>query len=123
MRKNSVSDWLTLLSRTAGNWSKFIPLVEQLTKWLSANRTTAVWIVIILLLLVLLSGCAAPTKQPYQRLPPQAQPRPVPEYSGKTYRDVILHLIELRESNLSCEADKAVIRQVMEPSPAREGDK
>ena len=71
---------------------------------------TAALIGLFLMGCLALSGCAPRTVRP--TLPPQADPRPVPQFQGKTYRDVILYVIELKESCQASEADKAAIRRV-----------
>ncbi len=72
--------------------------------------TTVALIALTLLILVTCSGCAPRTVRP--SLPPQADPRPMPLYDGKTYRDAFGYLIEVREWGMSCESDKAAIRDV-----------
>lgn len=59
-----------------------------------------------------LMGCAPQTRIVRPPLPPQAQPREVPSFQGQTYRDVILYVIELKETAQQSEADKAAIRRV-----------
>lgn len=65
-----------------------------------------------LLLLLMCSGCQPRTVRP--ELPHQADPRPLPPFNGKTYRDALQYIPELREAFLACEADKRTIRKVME---------
>lgn len=60
-------------------------------------------------LLLTLTGCAQKTVRP--SLPAQADARPLPKWKGKTYRDLILYIGELRESCMASEADKAAIRE------------
>lgn len=67
--------------------------------------------VIFLVLLSTLSGCAPRVVKP--SLPAQADPRPMPKFKGKTYRDALMHIPELREAFLSCEADKLAIRKAL----------
>ena len=67
-------------------------------------------ILMVLTLAMCCAGCAPRTVRP--SLPPQADARDMPAYDGQTFRDAILYLIEVREWGMSCEADKAVIRQV-----------
>lgn len=75
--------------------------------------TTVVLIASCLLLLALCSGCVTKTvRTPLPPLPSQADPRPLPRFTGSTYRDSILWSIEVRESFMSCEADKSVLRKV-----------
>lgn len=75
-------------------------------RWL----TMGVLIGCCLLLLVMCSGCTPRTIRP--PLPPQAEPRPMPQFTGQTFRDSILWSIEVREWGMSCEADKGAIREV-----------
>lgn len=70
----------------------------------------AALIVGFLILCFVLCGCSPRMVRP--SLPPQADPRPVPEFEGRTYRDVLLYVVELRESCQASEADKAAIRDV-----------
>lgn len=74
---------------------------------------TAVWIALCLLLFWMLCGCT-PVKKggSIPPLPPQADPRPMPRFTGNTFRDSILWGIEVREWGMSCEADKSVLRRV-----------
>ncbi len=85
-------------------------LIERLGLWPPFLMTIAS-AVACLLLLSTLSGCQPRVVRP--SLPQQADPRPLPEFKGKTYRDALLHIPELRESFLACEADKAAIRKAM----------
>lgn len=68
--------------------------------------------VLIGLLVVMLCACSPRVVRP--SLPPQAEPQQVPQFEGKTYRDVLLYVIELREACYASEADKAAIRYVYE---------
>ncbi len=104
---------LGLLKRaelTLSNWllraDKPLALLAVLPKPL----VTIVLIALCLLFFVLLSGCSPRTVKP--SLPPQADQRPIPDFEGQTYRDVILYVIELREGFQSCEADKTTIRSL-----------
>ena len=47
-------------------------------------------------------------------MPPQANARAVPDFNGRTHRDVLLHAIEVKEGWLACEAEKKVIRKLYE---------
>ena len=71
---------------------------------------TIVLIALCLLFFSLLCGCSPRMVKP--TLPPQAEPREMPVFAGKTNRDTVLYAIEVREWGLSCEADKAAIRKV-----------
>lgn len=59
----------------------------------------------------MLSGCQT---QKARSLPQQADPRSLPAMKGKTYRDALLYIPELRESFLACEADKEAIRKAFD---------
>jgi hypothetical protein len=74
------------------------------------SLTTIALVGICLLVLLMCSGCHPVRPE----LPHQADPRPLPPFSGKTYRDALQYIPELRESFLACEADKRTIRKVME---------
>lgn len=71
---------------------------------------TVALIATTLVILAMCSGCSPRVVKP--SLPAQADARPMPVYEGRTYRDAILYLIEVREWGMSCEADKAAIRRV-----------
>lgn len=68
------------------------------------------WMLLCLGLLLTLFGCTTRAVRP--PLPPQAEAREVPSFQGQTYRDVILYVIELKETAQQSEADKAAIRRV-----------
>lgn len=99
-----------LLGATLSSLRKPVQGLLGRLRLLALNPTTVVLIALILLASLIFSGCTPRTIKP--SLPPQADPRPVPPYNGQTYRDVILYVIELRESALNCEADKAAVRAV-----------
>lgn len=71
--------------------------------------TMVALIVLLILALSVLSGC---TRVVRPTLPPEADPRPMPQWNGKTNRQVFGYIPVLREWGKSCEADKAVIRKV-----------
>ena len=79
--------------------------------FLPLSLMTIVSLAGFLLVLSMLSGCQPRTVRP--SLPQQADPRPLPEFKGKTYRDALMYIPELRESFMACEADKEVIRKAM----------
>lgn len=102
-----------LLSRIVGTLVRLQPPVRRMLILLETFRwplTTAALMFLFLLLLATLSGCQPKVVRP--TLPAQAEPRPMPEFKGRTYRDALIHIPELREWGTSCEADKEVIRQV-----------
>ena len=67
--------------------------------------------VALALTLLTLTGCATySTDVPAQFL----LPRPIPEYTGTTYRDMAAYCIDLRELAQASEADKQAIREALE---------
>lgn len=84
-------------------------LLDRIPLSLSPPMTAAL-IVLCLIVLLGIWGCAPRTVRP--SLPPQADARPIPDFQGRTYRDALLYLIDVREGFMQCEADKAVIRKV-----------
>lgn len=78
-------------------------------------RTTVAWIV--LCLLVPMTGCAT-RPMPHPALPPlpMLAPRPIPEWSGRTYRDLLVYSTRLREAAQASEADKAAARALLDPA-------
>lgn len=76
--------------------------------------TTVALIVGLLLMCWALSGCSPRVQTVKPVLPPQAEARPMPAFTGDTYRDAILYLIEVREWGMACEYDKDAIRSVLE---------
>lgn len=102
--------WKRLASLRSGSPQPDSRLTDRLGFWpLSLMMIASV--VGFLLVLSMLSGCQARVVKP--SLPQQADPRPLPEFKGETYRDALLYIPELRESFLSCEADKEAIRKAM----------
>ena len=71
--------------------------------------TTGALIVGCLLILALLLGCHPRIVRP--TLPAQADPRPMPQFLGTTFREALIHIPELREWGNACEADKTAIRE------------
>lgn len=47
------------------------------------------------------------------RVPAMLDPRPVPDFVGKTYRDLIIYAARIREAALQSEADKAAARKAL----------
>lgn len=66
---------------------------------------------LMLFFLLVLSACST-TKTAKPTLPAEAQPRTAPKWHGKTYRDAMKYVAELKEYGRQCEADKAAIRYV-----------
>ena len=86
--------------------------VKRLTERLAPSRTFLTMIALVvlsLLVLSMLSGCATASRS----VPPQLDPRPMPPFNGQTYRDALIHIPELREWGMSCEADKAASRKAL----------
>ena len=48
---------------------------------------------------------------------PMLEPRPVPEWEGRTYRDLVGYALRLREAANASEADKASARALIEGTP------
>jgi hypothetical protein len=66
----------------------------------------------LVLCLFLLTGCAAPVCKAIPPLP-SLNPRPVPEWQGKTYRDLLTYTVEVHESAEASEADKRAARMAL----------
>lgn len=106
---------LPLLQRLSSTLKTSLSPVAKLLRpqiKLPKSLTMVVSIGLLALLLWLLWGCAPQTRIVRPPLPPQAEPREVPSFQGQTYRDVILYVIELKETAQASEADKAAIRRV-----------
>lgn len=106
---------LPLLRRLGNTVKNLLDSVDKRVARLGSWRhflVMAAWTLFCLGLLLTLLGCAPQTRIVRPPLPPQAEPRPMPQFTGSTYRDSILWGIEVREWGLSCEADKGVIRRV-----------
>lgn len=110
LRKTLNTLWKPLSGKLGNLLKPVSRLVETLP--ISTNSlTTVAWIVLCLLVLWICSGCTT-QRAVKPTLPAQAEPRSLPSFHGRTYRDVMGYVIELREFGLSCESDKAVIRYV-----------
>lgn len=70
---------------------------------------TIVFVTILILILLLLSGCS-PRRDVV--LPPEAEPRPMPPLYGTSALDAMLGVPLYREWGLACEADKELIRSM-----------
>lgn len=79
---------------------------------LSPGFKVAAGIVMLVIVLLMLCGCSTASRTVRPPLPPQAQPRTVPDFTGRTHRDILLHAIEVKEGWLSCEQDKRSIREL-----------
>lgn len=91
--RSSVSNLLSL----AEPWPRYLMMI--------------VLAVCFLLVLLMCSGCQPQMVRP--DLPHQADPRALPPFEGKTYRDALQYIPELREAFLSCESDKRAIRSIL----------
>lgn len=102
-----------LLSRIESTLQHLQQPVRGTLIWLESYwkpLTTAALIFLFLLLFATLSGCQPAIVRP--TLPAQAEPRPMPQFHAKTFREALIHIPELREWGTQCEADKEAIRQV-----------
>lgn len=63
------------------------------------------------LILMLLTSCASPR----QTIPPMPmlEPRPLPQWDGKTYRDLVGYSLRLKEAAAASEADKRAAKAVL----------
>lgn len=111
MQKLKRKPLLQRLGSTLANLLKPVSNLLTVRVKLPKHLMTAALIGLCLLGFFLLSGCT-PAKTIKPPLPPQADPRPLPRFTGSTYRELILWSIDVRESFLSCEADKAAIRRM-----------
>ncbi len=100
-----VESMLQQLERIVG---KLLLRLDPSPGWMK----TLVWISILALALSLCSVTACTPQMVRPQLPAQADPRPVPLFEGRTHRDVIYYVIELRETLQNCEADKQSIRSL-----------
>lgn len=101
-----------LFKRIESRIGDLLKPLTQITVRLSPSRgllLTIALIVLSLMTFLLLSGCAVAAKP---RLPAQLDPRPMPQFKGKTTRDALMHIPELRQWGASCEADKEAVRKV-----------
>lgn len=88
---------------------------------LSPDFRTSVAVLIFLILMLLLPGCAllAPREQVVVReplscqIPPQLEPRDIPEYRGRTWRDLAHYATRLLEQLRASEADKAAAKEAL----------
>lgn len=78
-------------------------------------RTMAVSIVLCLGLLSTACSTTPPViVDPQPRpIPASLGPRPVPDFVGVTYRDLIIYAARIREAALAGEADKAAARKAL----------
>lgn len=102
------------LLRQAGSLlNNLLRPVLKLPQRLGLSRpslTTIACLVLCLLVLLMLCGCQPKLVKP--TLPQQADPRELPQFHGKTYRDALQHIPELREAFMACESDKSAIRRM-----------
>lgn len=87
-------------------------LPDRIAAW-PRSRMMSVLTVLFLLPCVMfwISGCTT-TRVVRPPLPPQAEARVVSTFDGKTWRDVLYYVVELRSGWQACESDKAAIRYV-----------
>lgn len=111
MQRTKLLDSLKPLGSTLASLLRPVGKLLRLPKMLPRSLMTAALIATFLVICFCLSACNPKIVRP--SLPPQADPRPVPAFNGRTYRDVILYVIELRESCQASEADKAAIRRAL----------
>lgn len=114
MRDSMLNRLLRPLASMTKNLQQYVLTARELLPLSPGFRWVAASIVLCLLLLLTLSGCAPQTKTVRPPLPSQAQPRLVPDFTGSTHRDVLMYAIELREGWLSCESEKGVWRHMHE---------
>lgn len=103
-RKPLLMQLASTLRNLTGSASKLLPPLVRWPTWL----TTLALIVCFLLALSLASGCSPRIVRP--PLPPQAEARVIPTFDGKTWRDVLYYVVELRQTCQASEADKSAIR-------------
>lgn len=111
-RKPLLTQLASTLKNLTGSASKLLPPLVRWPTWL----TTLALIVCFLLALSLASGCSPRIVRP--PLPPQAEARVIPTFDGKTWRDVLYYVVEVRSGWQSCEADKRAIRYIYQ-APTR----
>ncbi len=100
-----------LLKRASDTLKSLLAPVKKLLDTSPLSPIFLMMAVSILFCLLLLSGCST-TKTVKPTLPAEAQPRSAPKFHGKTYRDAMKYVAELKEYGRQCEADKAAIRYV-----------
>lgn len=107
-----------LLKLTVSTVSKLTASTARLVEPLSLSPAFKAVVGTVMLVIVLfwLFGCSTPSRTVRPTLPPQANARTVPDFNGRTHRDILLHAIEVKEGWLACEADKSAIRKLYEPS-------
>ncbi len=108
MRKLKRKPPLMQLASISRNLTGFVgKLLRPVVRWPALLTMTAL-IVGCLLGCSLLWGCSPRVVRP--PLPPQAEARVIPTFDGKTWRDVLYYVVEVRSGWQSCEADKSAIR-------------
>lgn len=111
MQKLKRPDLSQRVGNILGSLKSYVGNLLPLAKPWPRSLTMIACLVLFLLVLSMCSGCQPRVIRP--DLPPQADPRPLPPFNGKTYRDALHYIPEIRESFLSCEQDKRTIREVM----------
>lgn len=83
----------------------------------SSVRCRTMAVSIALCLAILSTGCSTTPPVIVEPARPQTlpslEPRPVPDFTGMTYRDLIIYAARLREAALASEADKAAARKAL----------
>lgn len=97
---------VSIFENLTGSVDKLLRRTDQWQAWQMMLALTGA----LALVLLLLSACSPRIVRP--PLPPQAEARVIPTFDGKTWRDVLYYVVELRETCMSSEADKAAIRYV-----------
>lgn len=107
-----------LLKLTVSTVSKLTDSAGKLVAPLSPSPGFKALAGTVMLAIVLfwLFGCSTQSRTVRPTMPPQANARAVPDFNGRTHRDILLHAIEVKEGWLSCEQDKVAIRRLYEPS-------
>ena len=101
-----------LTKRLGSLTSDLLRPVKRLTARLGLSQaflTTIALVVLCLLVFSMLSACTSVRPS----APPQLDPRPMPQFKGRTYRDAMFYVPELQEWGTSCEADKEAVRKAL----------
>lgn len=112
MLGKTLYDLLKPIRSTATKLTDFVGNLVPLPSLSPGFRMMAVGIGMLVILLLMLSGCSTSSRTVRPPLPPQAQPRMIPDFAGRTHRDILLYGIEMKEGWLGCEMDKKAIRRL-----------
>lgn len=77
------------------------------------SKACRTMVVLTVLCLPMFSGCSAQAVKPVMPPTPALEPREMPRFQGKTYRDLVDHILRLEEWGGACEADKSATRAVI----------